>query len=41
MIKSKKELANLAIDSGENWITEMSTEQIKDLVSLKKICDNA
>lgn len=37
MIQSKKELANLAVGSGENWITEMSTEQIKDLISLKKV----
>lgn len=37
MIKSKKELANLTVGSGENWITEMSTEQIKDLISLKKM----
>jgi uncharacterized Zn finger protein/superfamily II DNA or RNA helicase len=35
MIKSKKELANLTVGSGENWITEMSTAQIIELVSLK------
>lgn len=35
MIQSKKELANLAVGSGESWITEMSTEQLKDLVSLR------
>ncbi len=37
MIKSKKELADLTVGSGENWITEMSTEQLKDLVSLRKL----
>lgn len=37
MIQNKKELANLAVNSGENWITEMSTEQLKNLISLKKI----
>jgi SNF2 family DNA or RNA helicase/uncharacterized Zn finger protein len=35
MIKSKKELANLTVGGGENWITEMSTAQITDLVSLR------
>lgn len=37
MINSKKELANLTVGSGENWITEMSTEQLKDLISLRNI----
>jgi SNF2 family DNA or RNA helicase len=35
MIQSKKELANLAVGSGESWITEMTTAQIKDLVALR------
>jgi len=30
MIQSKKELANLTVDSGESWITEMNTDQLKD-----------
>lgn len=35
MIKSKKELANLTVSHGENWITEMTTTEIKSLVELK------
>lgn len=37
MIKSKKELANLTVSSGENWITEMSSTEIKALVALKNL----
>lgn len=37
MIKSKKELANLTISTGENWITEMTTTEIKALVDLKNV----
>jgi len=37
MIQSKKELANLTVSSGENWITEMNTEQIQELVTLRNI----
>ncbi len=33
-IKSKKELANLTIGSGENWLSELSDTEIKDLFSL-------
>ncbi len=36
MIQSKKELANMTIGSGESWITEMSSQQLKDLVNLRK-----
>lgn len=35
MIKSKKELANLAVSDGEHWITEMTTTEIRNLVDLK------
>jgi SNF2 family DNA or RNA helicase len=35
MIKNKKELANLTVSSGESWVTEMSTTEIKALVDLK------
>lgn len=35
MIQSKKELANLTVESGENWITEMDAAQLKDLVMLR------
>ncbi len=37
MIKSKKELANLTISTGESWITEMTTTEIKALVDLKNV----
>ena len=36
MIQSKKELANLTVGSGESWITEMNSDQLKDLVSLRR-----
>jgi uncharacterized Zn finger protein/superfamily II DNA or RNA helicase len=34
MIKSKKALADLTVNDGEAWITEMSTNQIRDMVNL-------
>lgn len=34
MLASKQELADMAIGSGENWVTELSTEQLRDLLSL-------
>ncbi|WP_422413214.1 MULTISPECIES: SNF2-related protein [unclassified Endozoicomonas] len=34
MIQGKKELANLTVASGEQWITELSDQEIKELVSL-------
>ena len=37
MIQSKKELANLTVGSGESWITEMSTKQLKDLLRLRQV----
>jgi len=35
IIQRKKELAYLTVEHGEKWITEMSTEQIAELVKLK------
>jgi uncharacterized Zn finger protein/superfamily II DNA or RNA helicase len=35
MIQNKKELANLTLSSGETWITEMSNDQLRDLVDLR------
>ena len=35
MIQSKKELANLTVGSGENWITELNNDQLRDLFSLR------
>lgn len=34
IIKSKQELADLTVASGENWITELSDSEIKDLFRL-------
>ena len=34
MIANKQELADLAIGTGEKWITEMSTDQLHDLLVL-------
>lgn len=34
MIAGKQELAELAVGAGENWITELSTEQLHSLLSL-------
>ncbi len=34
MLTSKKELADLAVGTGESWVTEMSTEQLSELLRL-------
>ncbi len=34
MIEQKKELADSIIGAGEAWLTELSTEQLKDVFSL-------
>jgi SNF2 family DNA or RNA helicase len=36
MIESKKGLAQSVIGSGENWITEMSTDELRKVVSLRR-----
>lgn len=36
MIEQKKELAERIVGSGENWITEMSTAQLKELFALSR-----
>ncbi len=36
MIEQKKELAESIVGSGENWVTEMSTEQLKELFALSR-----
>jgi SNF2 family DNA or RNA helicase len=36
MIESKKELAELVVGAGEGWITEMSTDALRDLLTLRK-----
>ena len=34
MIASKQELADLAVGTGENWLTELSTDELRDLLRL-------
>jgi SNF2 family DNA or RNA helicase len=36
MIESKKELADNIVGTGEGWITELGTEQLRDLFRLRK-----
>ena len=36
MIEQKKELADSIVGSGENWLTEMSTTQLKELFALSR-----
>ena len=34
LIEQKRELAERIVGSGEAWLTELSTEQIRELVAL-------
>ena len=34
MINGKKQLADLAVGAGENWITELSTDELRELFTL-------
>ncbi len=36
MIKSKKELADMTVATGEKWITELSNKELKEIFSLSK-----
>ena len=36
MIEQKKDLAENIVGSGESWLTEMSTAQLKDLFALSR-----
>jgi SNF2 family DNA or RNA helicase len=36
MLTSKKDLADSVVSAGENWITELSTEQLKELIALRE-----
>ena len=36
IIENKKELAESIIGTGESWLTEMSTNQLRDLLTLKQ-----
>jgi len=36
MIESKRGLAESILGSGEQWLTELSTDDLRELVSLRK-----
>jgi SNF2 family DNA or RNA helicase len=36
MIERKQEIAEQVLGAGENWLTELSNEQIKDLFALRQ-----
>jgi hypothetical protein len=36
MIKSKKALAQAVVGAGENWLTELSTDDLRELVRLRR-----
>ena len=36
MLESKQELANLTVAQGEKWITQLSTKELKDLLTLDR-----
>jgi SNF2 family DNA or RNA helicase len=36
MIESKKGIATKVVGTGEGWLTELSTSQLKDLFTLRK-----
>ncbi|HEY3345883.1 MAG TPA: DEAD/DEAH box helicase [Anaerolineaceae bacterium] len=36
MIESKKGLAQAVVGSGENWLTELSTDELRELVTLRR-----
>ncbi|NHJ33046.1 MAG: DEAD/DEAH box helicase, partial [Asgard group archaeon] len=37
LIEQKKELADSVIGTGESWLTEMSTEQLREILSLRRL----
>ena len=36
MIKSKKEIADSVVSAGENWLTEMSDSELRQLFRLSR-----
>jgi SNF2 family DNA or RNA helicase len=36
MIESKRQLAEQVVESGESWLTELSTGELRDLFELRK-----
>jgi SNF2 family DNA or RNA helicase len=35
LIESKRELAESVVGTGEGWLTELSTEELRDLITLR------
>jgi len=35
MIRNKKELADLTVNTGEKWLGELSNKELKELVGLR------
>jgi SNF2 family DNA or RNA helicase len=36
MIESKKQLAEQTVEAGENWVTDMDTDQLRSLLLLDR-----
>ncbi|MFM7381726.1 MAG: helicase-related protein, partial [Microcystaceae cyanobacterium] len=36
LIESKKQLAEQTVDAGENWLTELDTDQLRNLILLDR-----
>lgn len=36
MIQDKKELAEMTVSSGENWIGKLSNKELRDIFTIKK-----
>jgi SNF2 family DNA or RNA helicase len=36
MIESKREIAGMTVRSGEGWLTELSSTELKDLFELRR-----
>lgn len=36
LIESKKALAESVIGAGESWLTELSTDELRDIMTLRK-----
>ncbi len=41
MLKAKKELADMTVDTGETWIGELSNKELRNLVKLNNIENRA
>jgi hypothetical protein len=36
MLKDKKDLADLTVNQGEKWLTELSTSGLKELIRIER-----